>query len=105
MVEDRELGSLELKPAETLKVTVTDAEQRPVAARISIFRTANARRGADLMSLGHRWRVASSSNYGSPWRMLPADAEGRLTIERIQIPIFRLPCVITVNIKFNVPLY
>ncbi len=81
VVDDRELGSLELLPAEALEIAVTDAEGRPLEARLSVFRTANARRGADMMLLGHRWRVASSSEDGTPIRMLLTDAQGRLEID------------------------
>ncbi len=76
VVDDRELGRLELQPKEVLEVLVTGAEQRPVAARLSIFRTANARRGADLMSLGDRQRPADRPDHPRADRRRPGVERG-----------------------------
>jgi protocatechuate 3,4-dioxygenase beta subunit len=81
VVEQTQLGRLALEPAEELEVVVTDEERNPVAARVSIFRTSSALRGEDFKSLGRRWRVASTLVPGSPWRLLPTDAQGRLVVE------------------------
>ena len=81
IVEDTELGELQLEPAEALEILVTDQERHPLPARLSIFRTSSSLRGEDFKSLGRRWRVSSTTVPGSPWRWLPTDAQGRWVLD------------------------
>jgi protocatechuate 3,4-dioxygenase beta subunit len=81
VVEPTRLGDFELEPAESLDILVSDAEQRPIEARLSIFRTTTAVRSTDFKLLGRRWRVASTRNPGTPFRMLATDDRGRATVD------------------------